>query len=126
MRYNDMKERVYFAAFVILIAAMVGMAAWVTYGVITQHETITVIVLDKAIKIVPHTSCTSTSSTVNDTVQTNTSCTTYNTTHYMVYTDKETLSTSKGLFTEIHVNKRHVFVASGWPYFERVISRILE
>ena len=88
------------------------------YGHITQHETITMTVIDKD----TYTTTTQNCTTINEM----TTCVPITTTHYRVTVeDGETFSISKSLYKKVIVDKKHVFYVTGWVNM-RNIKTILE
>lgn len=114
---DGLLEKVVFGAVILAIVFAIGAVAFIAYGHLTQHETITIEVVDKSSYTTTTQSCTK-SGDVNI-------CVPITTTHWQVITLTEKFSISQALYEQVKVGKKHTFYVTGWPG-SRYIGRILE
>lgn len=114
---DDTFEKVVFGAVILLIAVVFAALGFIAYGHLTQHETITIEVVDKSWHTTTTQSCTkSGDSTV---------CVPITTTSYQVVSSSEKFSISQALYEQVEIGKKHTFYVTGWAG-ARHIGRILE
>lgn len=114
---DDTLEKVVFGAVIMMIVLVFGWLSFIAYGHLTQHETITIQVIDKSSYTTTTQSCTKSGDV--------TICTPITTTHYQVISPTEKFSISQALYEQVKVGKKHTFYVTGWPGSRR-IGRILE
>lgn len=100
--------------FIILIFGLIGFNI---YGHTTQHDTITVKIINKEVVTTTTSSCT----TIGE-IRT---CTPIINTTYHVYSSNEDFTISQKLYNKVIVGKKHTFYVTGWKHM-RNIGKVLE